>query len=137
LYTAMGLFEGFISCWHAKYTYNLVRPETYINKNIDPEWRPFLQTPPFPEHTSGHSVISRAAAVGLTHVYGENFAFNDTTNVEFGRTARKFTSFHQASDEASISRLYGGIHFLNALDMGSDQGRKVGEWVREKVKTRK
>jgi PAP2 superfamily len=137
LRVALGLFEGFISCWHAKYTYNLVRPETYINKNIDEDWRPFLQTPAFPEHTSGHSVISRSAAVGLTKIYGENFAFNDTTNVEFGRTARKFSSFHQASDEASISRLYGGIHFLPALDVGSEQGRKVGDWVNNKVRTRK
>jgi hypothetical protein len=137
LYTALGLFEGFISCWHAKYTYNLVRPETYINKYMDQDWRPFLQTPAFPEHTSGHSVISRAAAEGLTYVYGDNFAFNDTTNVEYGRTKRQFSAFIAASNEASISRLYGGIHYLPALKLGEEQGRRVGEWIRQRIVTRR
>jgi hypothetical protein len=137
LYTALGLFEGFISCWHAKYTFNLVRPETYINKYIDQDWRPFLQTPAFPEHTSGHSVISRAAAEGLTSVFGDNFAFTDTTNVAYGRTVRKFPSFIKAADEASISRLYGGIHYLPALDLGSTQGKKVGDWIQQKIRTRR
>lgn len=137
LYTAIGLLEGFISCWHAKYHYNLVRPETYINKYINQDWRPFLQTPAFPEHTSGHSVISRASSEGLTYLYGDNFAFKDTTNVEYGRTARSFKSFIQASDEASISRLYGGIHYLPALDLGAEQGRKVGLWIQQKIRTRR
>lgn len=137
LYTALGLFEGFISCWHAKYTYNLIRPETYINKYIDQDWRPFLQTPAFPEHTSGHSVISRAASEGLTYMYGDNFAFKDTTNVEYGRTARQFSSFIQASDEASISRLYGGIHYWPALDLGMQQGKKVALWIQQRIRTRK
>ncbi|MBK9489849.1 MAG: vanadium-dependent haloperoxidase [Haliscomenobacter sp.] len=137
LYTAIGLLEGFISCWHGKYFYNLVRPETYINKYMDQDWRPFLQTPAFPEHTSGHSVISRAASEGLTYLYGDNFAFNDTTNVEYGRTARKFGSFIEASNEASISRLYGGIHFLPALRMGEQQGRMVGELIRARIVTRR
>jgi len=137
LYTAIGLLDGFISCWHAKYHYNLVRPETYINRYMDQDWRPFLQTPAFPEHTSGHSVISRAASEGLTYIYGDNFAFNDTTNVEYGRTKRKFDSFIQASDEASISRLYGGIHYRPALDLGAVQGSKVGKWIQEKIRTRR
>lgn len=137
LYTSIGLFEGFISCWHAKYSYNWVRPETYINKYINEDWRPFLQAPAFPEHTSGHSVISRSAAEGLTYVYGDNFAFRDTTNVEYGRTARQFTSFFNASDEVSVSRLYGGIHYRPALDLGVAQGKKVGLWVQQKLRTRR
>lgn len=137
LYTALGLADGFISCWNTKYQYQYIRPETFINQYIDPAWRPFLQTPPFPEYTSGHSVISMAAAINLTHVFGDNFAFTDTTNVEFGRPARNFTSFVNASTEAGISRLYGGIHFSQALVEGAKEGRLVGEIVKQRIKTRK
>lgn len=137
LLTAVALADGFISCWDAKYYYNLVRPETVINKYLDEEWRPFLQTPNFPEHTSGHSVISRAAATVLTSLFGENFAFTDTTNEPYGRPARKFASFVAAADEASISRLYGGIHYLPALTLGAEQGAKVGNQVLARLKIRK
>ncbi|MEJ0033791.1 MAG: vanadium-dependent haloperoxidase [Bacteroidota bacterium] len=66
--TALCLADGFIACWDEKYRSLLVRPETFINENIDPNWAPLLQTPPFPEYISGHSVISAAASAGLTHV---------------------------------------------------------------------
>ena len=62
----------------------MVRPETLINQHYDEEWLPLLQTPPFPEYTSGHSVISRAAAKALTNLYGDNFKFIDTTEVAYG-----------------------------------------------------
>ena len=67
---AMGIFDGFISCWEAKYKYCLVRPETFINKYINKEWQPLIQTPPFPEYPSGHSVVSGSAATVLTHFFG-------------------------------------------------------------------
>ena len=127
--TSIALFDGFISCWEEKYRSNLVRPETYINKVIDEDWMPFLQTPPFPEYTSGHSVISRAAATALTKVFGDNFAYTDNVEEEFGFPARTFTSFFAASDEAAISRLYGGIHYRPACMEGVKQGEKVGDWV--------
>ena len=82
--TALALADGFISCWDEKYRSKLVRPETVINEHIDEEWAPLLQTPPFPEYTSGHSVISRAAAVTLTNLYGDSFAFDDNTEEEYG-----------------------------------------------------
>jgi hypothetical protein len=132
--TSIALFDGFIACWDEKYRSSLVRPETVINRQLDEEWKPTLQTPPFPEHTSGHSVISSAAAVALTEIYGDNFAFVDSTEVEFGLPARSFTSFIQASEEAAVSRLYGGIHYRPAIDYGVDQGRAVGELLKKKVK---
>ncbi|MFY0688082.1 MAG: vanadium-dependent haloperoxidase [Cyclobacteriaceae bacterium] len=135
--TSIALFDGFISCWEEKWRSIVVRPETVINENIDEEWLPLLQTPPFPEYTSGHSVISRSAAVTLTSIYGDNFAFLDTTEVEYGLTKREFTSFIHASEEAAISRMYGGIHYMMAIDNGVDQGQKVGEFVVKNVKTRK
>ena len=135
--TSIAIFDGFISCWDEKYRSIRIRPETIINASIDKSWIPVLQTPPFPEYTSGHSTISRAAAEVLTKVYGDNVAFNDSTEVPYGLPPRKFTSFIQAADEASISRLYGGIHFRPALDEGAKQGSKVGQYLLSKVKTRK
>jgi hypothetical protein len=134
---AISLFDAFISCWDEKYRSNLVRPETVINTYIDESWLPILQTPPFPEHTSGHSVASGAAAVALTTLYGDNFVFVDSTEVEYGLPPRSFTSFFHASDEASISRLYGGIHYKPAIDYGVTQGRALGKLIADRVKTRK
>lgn len=133
---SISLFDAFISCWDEKWKSIVVRPETLINQYLDEEWVPLLQTPPFPEYTSGHSVISRAAAVTLTDLFGENFAFNDTTEVEFGLPARQFDSFIHASEEAAISRLYGGIHYMMAIDNGVDQGQEVGDFIVSKLKTR-
>jgi hypothetical protein len=135
--TAIALYDGFISCWDEKYKSNHIRPETYIEKYIDPQWDPILQTPPFPEYTSGHSVISNAAATMLTSLLGDNIAFTDSTEVEFGLPARHFNSFYHAAGEAAISRLYGGIHFRPSIENGSRQGHKLGEFVAAKLRTRK
>lgn len=134
---SISLVDGFISCWDEKYRSKLVRPETYINQYIDEDWVPLLQTPPFPEYTSGHSVISSASAVTLTKLFGDNFAFVDSTEIEFGLTARKFESFSKAAEEAAISRLYGGIHYRPAVENGMIEGKALGSYVLEKVKTRK
>ena len=134
---AIALFDGFISCWDEKYNSNLTRPETVINGTFDESWLPLLQTPPFPEHTSGHSVISTAAAVVLTDKLGPTFSFIDSTEVEFGLPPRSFDSFLAASEEAAISRLYGGIHYRPAIEYGVDQGKKVGEFVVSNLDTKK
>ncbi|MEM7483680.1 MAG: vanadium-dependent haloperoxidase [Bacteroidota bacterium] len=126
---SIAMADAFISCWDEKYRSNLIRPETLINEHIDENWEPILQTPPFPEYTSGHSVVSGAAAVALTHIFGDNFAFDDDTEVPYGLPVRSFTSFKQAANEAAISRMYGGIHYRAAVDIGVDQGRRLGKFV--------
>lgn len=128
-HTSIALADGFISCWDEKYRSNLIRPETVINEHIDKDWLPTLQTPPFPEYTSGHSVISTAAAATLTSIFGDNFAFKDDTELEYGLPARSFPSFLAASQEAAVSRLYGGIHYRPAIDNGVVQGKKLGDYV--------
>ncbi len=133
---AIALADAFISCWDEKYRSNLIRPETVINEYLDESWLPALQTPPFPEYTSGHSVISRAAAITLTDLYGDNFAFDDTVENKYGLPTRSFTSFLQASEEAAVSRLYGGIHYRPAIDEGVKQGEKVGKFILQKLQTR-
>ncbi len=135
--TSIALADAFISCWDEKYRSNLTRPETVINQFIDEEWKPILQTPPFPEYTSGHSVISRAAATVLTSIYGDNFHFKDNTEEEYGLTVREFDSFYAASEEAAVSRLYGGIHYRPAIDNGVAQGQKVGDFVVANVEMKK
>jgi PAP2 superfamily len=132
---SIALADAFISCWDEKYRSNVIRPETYINQHIDATWVPLLQTPPFPEYTSGHSVISGAAAVTLTRLFGDNFAYTDSTEVEYGMTSRKFTSFIQASEEAAVSRLYGGIHYRESCEQGKVQGRALGEFILKKINT--
>jgi hypothetical protein len=135
--TSIALADAFISCWDEKYRSNVIRPQTYINRYIDDSWKPILQTPAFPEYTSGHSVISSAAATVLTGLYGESFQFMDTSEVPFGLPARTYSSFYEASQEAAISRLYGGIHYFPAIENGVDQGKRIGDFIFKKLKTTK
>jgi hypothetical protein len=129
---AVGLLDCFICCWEDKYRTNRIRPETAIRQYIDPDWKPLLQTPPFPEYISGHSVVSATSAVILTHYFGDNFKYTDNVEVSFGVPPRRFTSFTQAANEAAISRFWGGIHFMDAINNGLKQGNKVGNWVLSK-----
>lgn len=133
LLTSVALYDAFISCWDEKYRSNVIRPVTVINEFIDKGWVPFLQTPPFPEYTSGHSTITAAAAEVLTHLYGDNFAFQDTSDLRYIGMQRHFNSFREAAAEASISRVYGGIHYRNSVDVGAAGGKKVGEKVIHKI----
>jgi hypothetical protein len=130
---AAALLDGFIGCWDEKYRSQRIRPETAIRQFIDPAWKPFLQTPPFPEYLSGHSVISAAAAEVLTRYLGDSFAYTDTVEVRFGLKPRRFASFRQAADEAGQSRFYGGIHFRDAIVNGQRQGEQIGRWVLGRV----
>ncbi|KAA1244109.1 vanadium-dependent haloperoxidase [Aquimarina sp. RZ0] len=132
--TSIAIADAFISCWDEKYRSNLIRPETLINQYIDENWTPVLQTPPFPEYTSGHSVVSGAASTVLTHIFGDHFSFDDITEIPYGLPVRSFASFNKAADEAAVSRLYGGIHYRAAIDLGLDQGRELGNFVSKKLK---
>jgi hypothetical protein len=127
--TSVAMFDVINACWKVKYKYNHIRPVTVINEFLDRNWQPFLQTPPFPEHSSGHSATSASAATVLTKLFGDNFAFEDTSDLEYIGMKRSFQSFIQAANEASISRVYGGIHYRTGVDAGALQGREVGEYV--------
>ncbi|EAQ38179.1 PAP2 superfamily protein [Dokdonia sp. MED134] len=127
--TTIAMYDAFISCWDEKYRSNLIRPETLINDHIDDSWKPILQTPPFPEYVSGHSVVSGAAAESLTSIFGDNFSFNDDTEIAYGLPIRNFKSFRAAAQEAAISRMYGGIHYRAAVEIGLNQGKDLGQYV--------
>lgn len=127
--TTVAIFDAFISCWDEKYRTNLIRPITIINRIADENWVPFIQTPPFPEFTSGHSVTSNAAATILTALLGDNFAFTDKTEIPFGNSSRSFNSFYEASLQSSTSRVYGGIHYPVTARISVSQGKAIGKNV--------
>lgn len=127
--TSIALVESFISCWETKYQTSVVRPITFIKKYIDNRWEPTLQTPPFPEYPSGHSAISAASATVLTALFGENFSFHDDSDKKYIGMEKDFTSFYQASEEAAVSRVYGGIHYASGMKGGIAQGKLVGEML--------
>jgi len=131
--TSIALYDAFISCWDEKYRSSYIRPVTIINETFDNEWLPFLQTPPFPEYTSGHSTITASAAAVLTNLFGENFAFQDTSDLRYIGMQRHFSSFREAAAEASISRVYGGIHYRFSVDIGAAQGKKLGDYINSKT----
>ncbi|MFT3933021.1 MAG: vanadium-dependent haloperoxidase [Chitinophagaceae bacterium] len=134
---SVALFDAFIACWDVKYKTNYIRPVTAIQKFIDPLWEAVLQTPPFPEYPSGHSVISMASAVVLTSIYGENFSYIDNSEKPYGVENRSYRSFSHAAQEAAISRMYGGIHFREAIEYGSALGKQVGAYVVQRVVLKK
>jgi hypothetical protein len=133
-YARVGLAvaDAFISCWQTKYTYTLLRPVSYIQAVIDPDWNPLLTTPSFPSYTSGHSTQSGAAATVLTDMFG-TMAFTDTLFPDHELTPpqapRTFTSFDEAAAEAALSRLYAGIHYPFDNDSGLAQGRCIGQVI--------
>jgi hypothetical protein len=135
--TSIAQFDAFIQCWDEKFRSNYARPETVINKYIDPNWQPYLQTPPFPEYTCGHSTVSSANAEALTRVFGDNFAYTDTSELEFGIKSRSYKSFRDAANENNWARFYGGIHFHNSCIVATEYGRKVGDFIVDRLKMRK
>lgn len=133
--------DAAICCWDTKYTYNSWRPITAIRNaatdgndstTADTTWTPLLTTPNFPSYTSGHSTFSSAAATVLTSFYGDNYKFS-TTGPGLSGVTRSFTSFYQAADEAGMSRIYGGIHFMSDNTAALEAGKKVGGYIAENL----
>ena len=132
VYTKVGLAVGdaFIACWKCKYEYNLMRPVTYINQNIDPAWKPIIATPPFPEYISGHSTQAAATSYVFSSIFGGNTSFVDKTNAnrsDIDGKPRTYLNFMLMAEEAAKSRLYGGIHYQFGNDNGLVTGLKVGK----------
>ncbi len=134
---AISLFDSFIQCWNEKYTYSTARPETVINKFFDINWQPFLQTPPFPEYTCGHSTGSSASAEALTSVFGDNFEYTDTSESEFGIKSRSYKSFNDAAMENTWARFYGGLHFHKTCLSSNKYGKQVADLVDTRLKMKK
>ncbi|MBX9784736.1 MAG: vanadium-dependent haloperoxidase [Chitinophagaceae bacterium] len=135
--TSIAFFDAFIRGWEEKYTSNYIRPETAIDKYVNQEWRPYIQTPPFPSYVSGHATNSSAAAEAMTSMFGDQLSFTDTSLLEFGIKNRVIKSFRDAAAEAAMSRLYGGIHYRFDNEQGLVVGKKVGELIVQRLKLKK
>lgn len=142
LYVKLGVAvnEAFISAFRLKYKFNFIRPITYIHRNIDPQFNTRIASPPFPEFPSGHSFQSGAATEVMKSIFTDSISITDSTNysrTDIDGTPRSYSSLTEMSEEISISRLYGGIHFKESLDVSLAFGRKIGIYVAQQLKCRK
>jgi len=120
--------EAFITCWYHKYNCNLIRPITYIHRHISPDFNTIIPTPPFPEFPSGHSMQSAAACEVFKLFFSDTLSFIDSTNLyrrDINGSVRKFNNFSELSNEISISRLYGGIHYRTTLTKSLKYGEMI------------
>jgi hypothetical protein len=126
-----------IVAWNTKYRYNQLRPVSSVRSADndgnastvgDANWQSFLPTPPFPDYVSGHSTFGAAAGEVLSNYFGNNHAFQ-VTSQEIPGIYRSFQSFQQAADENGRSRIYGGVHVESANRDGLAAGRAVARYV--------
>ncbi len=132
LKVGFALGDAMIACWYSKYTYTLERPETYIQKHIDPTWRPFSPSPSFPSYPSGHSMMGAAAAEVLSSLYGANYKMTDKSllgRVDFAVKPRNFNSFDQMAKENALSRILLGVHWR----MDAEEGLRIGALIGKQV----
>ncbi|HJS55528.1 MAG TPA: vanadium-dependent haloperoxidase [Chitinophagaceae bacterium] len=123
--TCIAAWDAFIIFFKAKYTYNLVRPVTFVQQYISPGWLPLIATPPHPEYPAAHAT-TLAEMEALSSVFGHNYAFTDHTYDFLGYPARNYSSLNAAGVEAGISRRYGGIHYLPSIEIGLVLAKQVG-----------
>jgi hypothetical protein len=133
----VAMADAAIGCWDAKYTYNYWRPITAIRETADdgnaattPEstWSPLFATPAHPEYPSGHSCVSGAATTILAHEFGDKTRFRMESDVLLGVT-RSFRSFSSALEDVKDARIFAGIHFRTATEVGTSIGASVGNAV--------
>ena len=124
--TGSALNDAAISCWKYKYIHNLVRPITYIREVMGyANWNTHIPTPAHPEYTSGHSVLAAATANTLQRIFGNIGTFTDHTYDYMGFAPRTYNSFVDIAKEGGQSRVWGGIHYQESVDLGLIQGKKV------------
>jgi len=121
--------DASISVFKTKYKYNLLRPITYIRDVMGhTNWNSVIPTPPHPEYTAAHAVISAASATVLEKIFGQHYSFTDHSyDATYG--ARSYNSFDDYAKEAGLARLLAGIHYGPSIATGLKQGRQVGNKV--------
>ena len=131
--------DDVIAFYDAKYTYNFWRPVTAIQEAAtdgnpktlpDPNWLPEVgSTTPDPAYPGAHAVISASgASVLISFFRGNHFDFSITSEVLPG-VDRSFTNFSAAAEEATLSRIFAGVHFRSDLTTGERLGRQVADFV--------
>lgn len=122
----IALYEATICVFKAKYTYNLIRPVSYIRTVMGHnDWNSLIGTPPHPEYPSAHSVIGGASYTVLESIFGKNCSFTDRTHENLWG-ARTYPNLKSYAVEAGRSRVLGGLHYTRSAEVGLDQGKNVG-----------
>ena len=128
--TGIALKDGPINTFRAKYQYNLLRPITYIRRDIDATWVSHLPSPPYPDYTSGLVGLVGPVTQVLINEFGDIPVTDDTYGWS-GVPARQFNSISQLRAEAAVSRVYAGIHYRFTQDisilMGIDLGNEIAK----------
>jgi hypothetical protein len=124
-----------IGCWKVKYTYNNLRPITYIRNVMGyTSWNPLFGTPPFPDYISGHSTIAGAVAEVLTSMFGDNYHLTNNSYSFLGMPDQHYTSFYDMADQIGKSRVYAGIHYTISCTEGNKLGQKVARNILNTLK---
>ena len=126
LKTGMAMWDAAVYCWRSKFKYNLLRPVTYVQQNIDSTWLPLLSTPPHPEYPAAHAFITSSVMEVMTSIFGGHYNFTDHTYDFLGMAPRSYDSFEQCARECGKSRVYGGIHYQPSVNVGHDFGESIG-----------
>jgi hypothetical protein len=127
----VAMADASIVCWDCKFRFDVWRPVTAI-REVEPTWEPLLPTPPFPAYTSGHSSFSGSAAAALSSFFGTDRVRFSSTSDGLPGVTRSFDSFRAAAEEAGMSRIYGGIHWMFDNTDGLAGGREIAEHVAER-----
>jgi PAP2 superfamily protein len=127
----VGLFDGYVAVWDAKFAYNHWRPYTAIREaGLDPAWEPLRTTPPFPDYPSAHAAACASSFATLARAFGDRTRFTmETATAPPGMPTRTFRSFSAAAEECADSRVKLGFHFRYATEAGARLGRRVAERV--------
>ncbi len=123
----IAMWDATVVCWRSKYKYNQLRPVTYIKKNIDSTWLPLIITPNHPEYPAAHAFITSSVMEALSNELGYHYNFTDHTYDFRGFAPRSYNSFEQAALECGQSRVYGGIHYQQSVDIGHVYGESIGK----------
>ena len=134
LRVGFAMSDATVSCWNSKYRYNLLRPETFIRRVFQPDWRPIVHTPSHPSYPSGHAMVASAVAEVLTNIYGKKIDLTDRSHenrTEFKGMPRRFHSFYEMAFECAASRIALGVHYRMDCDEGTRLGLAIGKKVAE------
>ncbi len=127
----IALNEAAICVFKAKYTYNLLRPISYIQNVMGYDsWKTVISTPAHPEYPAQHPAVGRASSVVLESFFGKNYSFVDRTQ-ESLYGPRPYEKLEDYAIEAAQSRVLGGIHYRPSAEAGLQQGKEVGDLVNE------
>ena len=126
--TGIAIKDAPIIVWRGKFTINLLRPVTYINRHIDPNWVTYLPTPPYPDYPSGLAGVYSSFMQVLKREFGD-IPVTDDAYAFRGLPARQYPSITALVQEAAVSRLYAGIHYMFAMDAAIVVGTELGNRI--------